>query len=50
VVGTLGAALGGPLVAYLGASNTLLASGAATILLGVIAVVVLSARETAGER
>src|ERR1700730_16367325 len=40
----LGAALGGPLVTYLGASTKLFASGAATILLGLIAVAVLSAR------
>jgi len=33
----LGTALGGPLVALIGASNTLLASGAATVLLGLIA-------------
>jgi Na+/melibiose symporter-like transporter len=46
----LGTAFGGPLVAYLGASNTLLASGAATILLGLIATVALSARKRAGPR
>jgi len=38
----LGTALGGPLVAYLDASNTLLASGAATILLALIATVALA--------
>jgi Major Facilitator Superfamily len=46
----LGAAFGGPLVAYLGAANTLLASGAATILLGLVALVALHARGRAGQR
>jgi hypothetical protein len=46
----LGTALGGPLVAFVGASNTLIASGAATILLGLIATVALSARQRAGQR
>jgi hypothetical protein len=49
IAAPLGSALGGPLVALLGAAHTLVASGLTTIVAGVIGVAVIGIRRQRGD-